>query len=207
MKALLLVLNLLVLGSCGGNKFTSATESAVSVNKITIEPGNYQSTCESSGGGWDQVKLTVTDTTIISEYTLYSNAGCTTPFYRMYAEQDFVKIALENANDEETILVDLAVKSIRYVWNHSWYVNQNYCGLSWVLNVEKEVAGVTNCPILSSRPGNTFRSIGQVAYFKMKIRPQDGYIGFPLGSDLHGDTENDRFGENASDLWDMTKTP
>lgn len=172
------------------------------VRVAKINPGIYSSACLVGPQGRYKVRVVVTETAMNTWYVLFRDSICNAPFYKYFIDYSIEKVVYQSPADDENILVDLKLKSYRYVWSHPGYVSRNYCGFTdWVIFAEREISGV-NCPALTDRADGIVPAIGDKFFMQMKIRPNENYLGMPFGNDSLGDIEDARYGADGV-IYDM----
>ena len=149
----------------------AATEVEQSPTLVDQMQGEYE-TCMPSlvySGYYSEVKVSVVNSLITKSFTLSSHADCSSPYY-IFETVAEISLATVLSESPLKVAVDLKVVSYKFTDNHGWYSTQNYCGLNtWVINVQKDVTGLT-CPGLKVGPaGTTYLSVNDLEYESMII--------------------------------------
>lgn len=144
-------------------------------------------------GYYNKMTVNVTDNNYEFWFELHpiGNTTCTSPYYRFRHNYEIEEASYPVDGDDETIDITFKNVSLNVAYNFAWYVGNNYCGLGWVLNVEKDMTGVACTAVAPSDTHHAkFRIAGDLEFHRLVLT--DSTLTVPFGYTQSGDAATDR---------------
>jgi hypothetical protein len=211
MNKILIAITFLFIISCEEVKLddiaennSAAIEAQVTANIINPLVGVYSSCTPSLSyaGYYEKNTVTITSTTYEHVSATHSTASCNSVTGVGKSNYN-IKKATISVDDPTIVLLDLENVAYYFQPNHSWYISQNYCGLTNIPLTEfTEYTGLS-CPdfLDADSHHSSFAQVGDIEYSSLTLIDSNT-IKINSGFSESGDSEVER---HSSDQVQVTK--
>ncbi len=191
---------LFMISACGNphllNKLNPAEQSTNPLNKeketiLNSLQGNY-SGCKPSTkylGYYNKIDIRAIDDNYHYEFELSAFSNCLNPYYRMKHHYKIHNASYESLGNNIDIVLELKMVEFKLIFNHHYYISQNYCGFNdWMIGSERTLTGVSCLDLLSTYDSHHSQFLAQDESEFVKIKSTANSIFHPMSYDESGDS-------------------